>query len=42
MKCDKEPKNKEINILSDKEINLLYESIKELVEQGEYPNNLWG
>lgn len=33
MKCAKEQKNKEINILSDKDINLLYESIKELVEQ---------
>lgn len=33
MKYNKELNNGEINIVSDKEINLLYENIKELVEQ---------
>ncbi len=33
MKYNKELNNNKINIISDKEINLLYENIKELVEQ---------
>lgn len=33
MKYNKEQNNNEINIVNDKEINMLYENIKELVEQ---------